>query len=77
MGQPVASSPLDLVGVTGFEPGLFVPAKRSAGWGNPLDEKVKCSDLLRYLRYFAAVLAAREALTTSGKGLWPAETRSG
>jgi hypothetical protein len=56
---------------------LFVPAKRYAGWRNPFEEKVKCSDLLRYLRYFAAVRAAREALTNSGKGLWPAETRSG
>jgi hypothetical protein len=60
-----------------FARGLFVRAKRRAGWQNPFGEKVKCSDLLRYLRYFAAVLAAREALTNSGKGLWPAETRSG
>jgi hypothetical protein len=49
--------------------GLFVPAKRCAGWGSPFDEKLKCSDLLRYLRYFAAVLAAREAFTNSGKDL--------
>src|SRR5664279_1054976 len=60
-----------------FACGLFVPAKRCAGWGSPFDEQVKCSDLLRYLRYFVAVQAARETLTNSGKGLWPAETRSG
>jgi len=49
--------------------GLFVPAKRCVGWGSPFDKQVKSSDLLRYLRYFAAVLAAREAPTNSGKGL--------
>ena len=48
--------------------GLFVPTKRCASWGSPFDEKVKCSDLLLYWRYFVAVQAAREALTNSGKG---------
>ena len=67
-GVYVGQRPAELVGVKGFEPcGLFVPAKRCAGWGSPIDEKLKCSDLLRYWRYFVAVQAAREALTNSGK----------
>jgi hypothetical protein len=48
--------------------GLFVPTKRCAGWGSPIDENIKCSDLLRYWRYFVAVQAAKQALTNSGKG---------
>jgi len=57
--------------------GLFVRAKRNAALGEPFRGAGQSSDLLRYLRYFVAVLAAREALTNSGKGLWPAGIRSG
>jgi len=45
------------------------PAKRSAGWGSPLRCAGQFSSSLLYLPYFAAVLAAREALTISGAGL--------
>lgn len=49
---------------------LCASLQRSAGQAgvSPFDEKVKCSDLLRYWRYFVAVQAARQALTNSGKG---------